>query len=152
MSNEETDESSVIRELRKQLKASEERLSTLEPLARKLAFTEAGVDLSSKSAQFFASKYDGDLDAEAIRAAATEHGFVSEAATNTPPPVDGTQRRMDDLRSQSMPEGSGKKLSFKDWSQLSKDDPQAAMSAHAEGLVDFPSHMTPHLAAPAGAA
>lgn len=153
MSNE-NDESSVIRDLRKQLKDANDQLASLQPLARELAFQKAGVDVETGPGKFFASKYDGELDADAIRAAAEEYGFVSDAQQQeqTPAPPDGTQQRMDTLRQQSMPEGSGKRLSFNEWSQLSKDDPDAAQSAHAEGLVDFPSHMTPHLAAPQGAA
>lgn len=153
MSNE-NDESSVIRDLRKQLKDANDQLASLQPLARELAFQKAGVDVESGPGKFFASKYDGELDADAIRAAAEEYGFVSDGQPKGPaaPEPDDPQPRMDALRQRSTPEGSGKRLSFGEWSQLSKDDPNAAQAAHAEGLVDFPSHMTPHLAAPQGAA
>jgi len=54
---------------------------------RKLAFVEAGVDISSPAAKYFIKGYDGDLNVDAIKAAATEIGLVGAP----PPPVTDPQ-------------------------------------------------------------
>lgn len=139
------DESSVIKQLRAQVKTLNQRLGELEPAAKELAFQKAGIDLESGIGKFFAEKYDGELDPDAIKATAEQYGIVS--TSEQAQPADETQQRMDQLRSQSTPEGAGKRLSHTEWTQLSESDPQAAQEAHRNGLVDFPSHIAQNLAA-----
>lgn len=147
---EQENESSVIKELRQQLKDANARLKTLEPMARQSAFKEAGIDTESGPGKFFAEKYDGDLTAEAIREAAEPYGFVSSEQTadaQQPSGPDEQTERITQLRSASTPEGAGKRLSFPEWQQLSKVDPAAAKEAHDTGMVDIPPHIAQSLAA-----
>lgn len=46
--------------------------------ARKLAFVEAGVDLTSPAAKYFLKGYDGELSADAIREAAIEAQLIRD--------------------------------------------------------------------------
>lgn len=153
MSNENTgeneNESSVIRDLRKQLKEANERLSTLAPLAKESAFEKAGVDLSDPRNKFFVEHYDGDLTPEAIREAAEPYGFVSsgeqQEAEQQPAPEESQRQRVEGLRQQSTPDGAGQRIPHNEWLALSKNDPRAAQDAFQNGLVDFPPHIAPAL-------
>lgn len=149
MADENENESSVLRELRKELREANERLSKLEPLARDSAFEKAGIDLSDPRNKFFVEKYDGELDPDAIREAAEPYGFIGQQAAEEQQPSgpDEQQQRMGELRSASTPEGAGKRLSFTEWQELSKADPAAAREAHDSGRVDIPSHIASSLAA-----
>lgn len=51
---------------------------------REIAFLKAGIDTDSAVGKMFAKAYDGDLSAEAVKAAATEVGALKPA---TPPPA-----------------------------------------------------------------
>lgn len=68
-------ESSVIKGLRKQARENAGAAAERDALARKLAFMEAGVP-ATKATAYFAKAYDGELDAESIKAAAVEAGFL----------------------------------------------------------------------------
>lgn len=46
-------------------------------LRRKMAFLEAGIDMSAPAAKYFVKGYDGELTAEAIRQAAVEAQLIS---------------------------------------------------------------------------
>lgn len=61
-------------------KEAEERAAKAE---RDLAFAKAGLDLSDKKVKYFMAGYDGEMDADKIKAAAVEDGFLPdpEAAT-----------------------------------------------------------------------
>jgi hypothetical protein len=47
---------------------------------RKLAFAEAGIPLADPKLSYFIKGYDGDLNAEAIKEAATSAGFLAPPA------------------------------------------------------------------------
>jgi hypothetical protein len=59
---------------------------------RELAFLKAGINTDDPKMTYFVKGYDGDITADAIKAAATEAGFIGEqappAAPQTPGPVD----------------------------------------------------------------
>jgi DNA-binding NarL/FixJ family response regulator len=48
----------------------------LETLKRKMAFAEAGIDVNAPVAKYFMKGYDGEVSAEAIRAAAEEANLL----------------------------------------------------------------------------
>jgi hypothetical protein len=50
-----------------------------ETAQKELAFAKAGLDLSSKMAQYFVKGYDGELTPEAIQAAAAEANLIPNA-------------------------------------------------------------------------
>lgn len=74
----------------KGLRAAARKSKTLEKenadLKRRLAFVEAGIPTGDPKVAYFVKGYDGDLDPEAIRAAATEAGFIQAAPTQQPVP------------------------------------------------------------------
>ena len=61
-----------MRELEDRNKALEAQAKEAEAAKRELAFVKAGVDPESAAAKYFVKGYDGELSAEAIRAAAAE--------------------------------------------------------------------------------
>lgn len=65
-----------LRKLEAENKALREQMQTARDAERKLAFVEAGVDLSSPVAKYFVKAYDGELTADAIRTAAEEASLI----------------------------------------------------------------------------
>jgi Zn-dependent peptidase ImmA (M78 family) len=49
-----------------------------ESLKRKMAFAEAGIDVNAPQAKYFIKGYDGEVSAEAIRAAAQEVNLLPQ--------------------------------------------------------------------------
>jgi hypothetical protein len=81
------DESSVIRNLRKQVRENADAAKRADAAERKLAFIEAGVP-ATKATEYFIRGYDGELTPEAIKAAAVEAGFVQAEEEETDPERD----------------------------------------------------------------
>lgn len=79
------EESAPIRELREQNKALQAELAEAAEAKRQLAFVRAGVDLDSKVGKLFYKAYDGELDAEALKAEASELGAL--VGTSPAPPA-----------------------------------------------------------------
>ncbi len=79
-------ERSRIRDLETRAQARDEAEQRAAAAERKLAFAEAGLDLSSddEKVQFFIDGYKGDLDAAAIKAKAEAFGVLGGT---TPPPA-----------------------------------------------------------------
>lgn len=76
---------------RRELEAKARRADDLEvklaAMERREAFREAGLDLSKPAIGYFVKGYEGDLTPEAIKAAATEAGFLADEK----PPVNGEE-------------------------------------------------------------
>jgi len=68
-----------LRQLREKARTADEATSKLAELERKVMFSEAGIDLSNKNAQYFAKAYEGDMTVEAIKAEAEEIGLFRKA-------------------------------------------------------------------------
>lgn len=66
-------------------KAATEAAARAEAAERKLAFAEAGIPLSDKRAQLFVKGYDGELEADKVKAAWTEY-FGDPQPQPTPQP------------------------------------------------------------------
>lgn len=64
---------------------AKENEARAEKAERDLAFAKAGLDLSDKKVKYFMAGYDGDMEADKIKAAAIEDGFLPdpEAATES---------------------------------------------------------------------
>lgn len=73
-----------IRQAKKAAEAEQERLkaelSQAQDAVKELAFLKAGLPEDSKTAAYFRSTYQGDLTAEAIKAAAIEAGIIPETS------------------------------------------------------------------------
>ena len=65
-----------MRELEDRNKALEAQAKDAEATKRELAFVKAGVDPDSAATKYFVKGYDGELTAEAIRAAAEEASLI----------------------------------------------------------------------------
>lgn len=147
--SDDTDESPVIRDLRKQINDLSKRNRELEQQQRSRVLGDVlgdyGLDPNKGPGKLVAAHYDGDLDADAVREWLTNEGF--ETATGTvndepaePSPRQQAQARMDQLRSTGTP-SQGQRMSFDEFKHKAATDPQAAAEAKAAGLVDFPPHI-----------
>jgi len=70
------------KEAESQLAETQERLSGYE---RRDVFRSAGLDLEDRQVSYFVKAYDGEMDAEVIRAEAEAAGFVGRNASATSP-------------------------------------------------------------------
>jgi len=91
--------------LRRTEKARKQAEQKAADAQRELAFYKAGISPEDKAASYFIKGYEGDLSAEAIRAAAEEAGFLRAAPAGdevdqTPIQTEG---RIDDAASGAVP-------------------------------------------------
>jgi len=66
-----------LRNLEAKNKELEAKLLQATEAQRKLAFVEAGIDLSAPISRYFVKAYDGEMTTEAIRQAATEANLIN---------------------------------------------------------------------------
>jgi hypothetical protein len=71
-----------LRKLEAENKALKEQVAAKAEAERKLAFVEAGIDLSAPGAKYFVKGYDGELSPEAIRQAAEEASLIRKQDTS----------------------------------------------------------------------
>ena len=79
-----------LRNLEAKNKELEAKLSAATEAQRKLAFVEAGVDITSPASRYFVKGYDGEMTADAIRQAAQETNLIG--AMQTKPEVQAEQQ------------------------------------------------------------
>lgn len=76
------------RGLRKQLEQELQAKKVAESRAlqaeRELAFAKAGIDLNDQRMSYFVKGYDGEVDADKIKQAAMDAGFLQSAAPDVP--------------------------------------------------------------------
>ena len=65
-----------LRKVESENKLLRQQAQELETLKRKMAFAEAGIDVNAPVAKYFMKGYDGEVSAEAIRAAAEEANLL----------------------------------------------------------------------------
>ena len=84
--------------LRRAANKSKKLESENQSLKRELAFAKAGLPLDDPKRRYFVKGYDGEMEAEAIRAAAVEAGFYQQSAQGEQPAAqsfnDGGQQRV----------------------------------------------------------
>lgn len=118
------------------------------------AFRQAGIDTSSGVGKLLAKAYDGELEADAIKAFAEENGVEvggeSEDRQTAETQSDEITQRTDALRSASRPDATGQKLSMQEWHTLNARDSAAARQAFEAGQVDVPDHIAQQLTANLG--
>lgn len=73
----EDEDSNSIQALRRAANAAKKLKAENTRMKRELAFAKAGIPLTDAKMNYFVKGYDGDLDPEAIREAATEAGFLT---------------------------------------------------------------------------
>lgn len=61
-----------LKKVESENKLLRQQAQELEALKKKMAFAEAGIDVNAPEAKYFIKGYDGEVSAEAIRAAAQE--------------------------------------------------------------------------------
>jgi hypothetical protein len=79
-----------LRNLEAKNKELEAKLLEATEAQRKLAFVEAGVDITSPASRYFVKGYDGEMTADAIRQAAQETNLIG--AMQTKPEVQAEQQ------------------------------------------------------------
>ena len=67
-----------LRALREKARAADDAQAKLAELERKVMFSEAGIDLSTKNAQYFTKGYEGEMTVDAIKAEAEEMGLFKK--------------------------------------------------------------------------
>jgi hypothetical protein len=70
------DEGSDIRSLRRAANSSKKLKAELMELKRELAFARAGIPMSDPRMKYFVKGYEGEMEADAIREAAIQAGFI----------------------------------------------------------------------------
>lgn len=65
-----------LKKVESENKLLRQQAQELETLKRKMAFAEAGIDVNAPEAKYFIKGYDGEVSAEAIRAAAEEANLL----------------------------------------------------------------------------
>ena len=73
-----------LRQLREKARAADEATTKLAELERKVLFNEAGIDMTSKAAQYFTKGYEGDMTLEAIKAEAEDAGLFRKVESTKP--------------------------------------------------------------------
>lgn len=71
---------SHLKKLEQENKELRQLKADAEAAKKKLAFVEAGVDLSSPVAEYFIKGYDGEISAEAIKSAASKLNLTPQSA------------------------------------------------------------------------
>ena len=77
-----TGDSGDIKSLRRAASGKKKLEEELAQIRRELAFTKAGINPDDPKMRYFVKGYDGELTAEAVRAAAVEAGFVAQQASD----------------------------------------------------------------------
>ncbi len=73
----ESEDSNDIRSLRKAANSAKRLKAELAQLKREVAFAKAGIPLDDPRMNYFVKGYEGELEPDAIREAATTAGFLS---------------------------------------------------------------------------
>lgn len=73
------------RGLRRAASKSKKLEAELAELRRELAFAKAGIPMDDPKMKYFVKGYDGEMEADAIRAAAAEAGFLPNQSQSGPP-------------------------------------------------------------------
>lgn len=77
-----TGDSGDIKSLRRAASGKKKLEEELAQIRRELAFTKAGINPDDPKMRYFVKGYDGELTAEAVRAAAVEAGFLAQQASD----------------------------------------------------------------------
>lgn len=80
-------DSGDIKSLRRAANSKKKLEQELAELRRELAFAKAGIDPSNPKMRYFVKGYDGEMSAEAVRAAAMEAGFLQSQQQAPDPQV-----------------------------------------------------------------
>jgi DNA polymerase/3'-5' exonuclease PolX len=74
-----------LKALRNIARTAGETQQQFEAAQRQLAFAKAKIDVTDPKMGYFIKGYEGDLDPEKIRSAATEAGFITTQSVQIPP-------------------------------------------------------------------
>ena len=75
-------DSGDIKSLRRAANGKKQLEKELADLRRELAFAKAGLPMDDPKMNYFIKGYDGEMDADAIRAAAMEAGFLASQSSS----------------------------------------------------------------------
>lgn len=77
-----TGDNGDIKSLRRAANGKKKLEEELAQIRRELAFTKAGINPDDPKMRYFVRGYDGELTAEAVRAAAIDAGFLSQQTSD----------------------------------------------------------------------
>ena len=102
------DQAKNQRELARKAKENEAAALERDAAKRELAFLKAGIDTDSPVGKLFTKAYDGELTAEAIKAAASEIGLTQEAPAEPPAEQPPSEEELHEQRlRQQLAQGTG---------------------------------------------
>lgn len=87
-------DSGDIKSLRRAANSKKKLEQELAEMRRELAFAKAGIDPNDPKMRYFVKGYDGEMNADAVRAAALEGGFLASQQPQEPPSDGGAQARV----------------------------------------------------------
>lgn len=93
--DDDNDEKDNLRALRQKARQADELAARLAAMERNEAFRSAGLDPNDPKAKYFVKGYDGEVNVDAIRTAATEAGFLGPAQNPNQPPQGHTPDSME---------------------------------------------------------
>lgn len=82
-----------LRKVQQENKLLRQQALELETLKKKMAFVEAGIDVNAPQAKYFVKGYDGEVSADAIRAAAQEINLLPQQQEQPKEVVDDSEKR-----------------------------------------------------------
>lgn len=78
------DNNDNLKALRAKARQADELAAKLAAMERNEAFRNAGLDPNDPKAKYFVKGYDGEINTDAIKAAATEAGFLGQQQNQNP--------------------------------------------------------------------
>lgn len=125
-----TDQQDQFRQLREKAKRTTKAEAEAERLRRENAFLKAGIDTEDPKAKYFYKGYDGDLERDAIRAAAAEIG-LAEPITRTEIPeaeLEALRRIQGQTPETATPPG----VTYEDFAAMSRSDQIRFLTSHPD--------------------
>lgn len=138
-----TEATPLIKQLRQQLKQQAKELNTYKARERSQVFRDAGFDPDSGLGKLVISGYEGDLNAESIRAWAADQGIPTAAEPSRQEGLEAATRqraesaqRIEQVRQGASEQAGGKRFAYDEWQRLMESNPREGEQAFLQGLVD----------------
>ena len=120
------EDSNSIQNLRRAANAAKKLKAENARMKRELAFAKAGIPLTDPKMNYFVKGYEGDLEPDAIREAATEAGFLAAEAAPQEQAADANAEAVASIQQRVMAASAG---------ATSEDISEAAAIARMESAM-----------------
>lgn len=122
-----------FKNLRAKAKKADQYERELNDMKRQMAFIQAGVPMDDPKMAYFVKGYEGELDAEAIKGAAVEAGFMAAPA---PPEPDAAVQQAQQSQERVVAASSGTAPSF-DENSVAYGMQQALAEGGLEAMSEY---------------